>query len=169
MDCTSVYKNVNCCTSWRLPAHTCGAHYAWISCTTVRLYSRPVCVRLYCNLVLTNESSSKITFIWSSIGWQKKFWFGIILDSVCISSSIYVVFHTPLDVQILESMFCSFLAILQISQGSRALEEEKIKAYSTRLSWVATWAELGNSKHVMTISMAYGVVLLAFVMPGREK
>jgi hypothetical protein len=43
--------------------HLWCTHYAWISCTTVRLYSSPVCVRLYCNLVLTNESSSNITFM----------------------------------------------------------------------------------------------------------
>jgi hypothetical protein len=44
MDCTSVYTNVNCCSSWRHTyTHLWCTHYAWISCTTVRLYSSPVC------------------------------------------------------------------------------------------------------------------------------
>jgi hypothetical protein len=55
--CKLPYKLTPTCT------HLWCTHYAWISCTTVRLYSSPVCIGLYCNLVLTNESSSNITFM----------------------------------------------------------------------------------------------------------
>ena len=41
---------------------TC-THYAWISCTVVHLYRTPVSVHLYTELVLTNESPSRITFM----------------------------------------------------------------------------------------------------------
>ena len=43
--------------------HLCCTHYAWISCSTVRLYCSPVSAHLYCKLVLTNESPSRITFM----------------------------------------------------------------------------------------------------------
>ena len=46
-----------------LPTHTNCTYYAWISCTDVRLSLSPVSVHLYCKLVLTKESPSKITFM----------------------------------------------------------------------------------------------------------
>ena len=56
-NCTLLYKLTPTYT------HLWCTHFAWISCTTVHLYSILVCVRLYCNLVLTNDSSSKITLM----------------------------------------------------------------------------------------------------------
>jgi hypothetical protein len=63
--CTDgLYFFVNCCTTWQyINIHLWCTHYAWISCTAVRLYCSPVSVRLYCQLVLTNESPRKITLM----------------------------------------------------------------------------------------------------------
>ena len=63
--CTDgLYFCVHCCTTWHyLNIHLWCTHYAWISCTAVRLYCSPVSVRLYCQLVLTNESPTKIIFM----------------------------------------------------------------------------------------------------------
>ena len=68
MDYTSMYTTVQCTVyttvqwtllySWKLCTH-----YAWISCTAVRLYCSPVSVHLYCKLVVTNKSPSKITYM----------------------------------------------------------------------------------------------------------
>ena len=63
--CTDgLYFCVHYCTTWHyLNIHLWCTHYAWISCTAVRLYCSPVSVRLYCQLVLTNESPRKITLM----------------------------------------------------------------------------------------------------------
>ena len=53
-NCTMLYNLT-------LPTHTCVAHT--ILGSVVRVYCSPVSVHLYCKLVLTNESPSKITFM----------------------------------------------------------------------------------------------------------
>ena len=47
--CTDgLYFCVYCCTTWHyLKIHLWCTHYAWISCTTVRLYCSPVSVPMY--------------------------------------------------------------------------------------------------------------------------
>ena len=65
--CTSVWTTVHCCANWNQTyTHSLCTHYAWISCTVVRLYCSPVTVHINyrtCQFVLTNESPSKITFM----------------------------------------------------------------------------------------------------------
>ena len=44
-------------------AHMWCTHNDWISCTAVRVYCSSVSVHLCCKIVLTKESTSKITFM----------------------------------------------------------------------------------------------------------
>ena len=65
MECTSVYTTVLSAQHDTTYTHLWCPHYAWISCTPVRLYCSPVTVHLYCRTwrILTNEIPSKITFM----------------------------------------------------------------------------------------------------------
>ena len=58
--CTHLYTALQLAAN---DTHLWCTHYAWISCTTVRLYCSQVSVRLYCQFVLTNYSPSNITFM----------------------------------------------------------------------------------------------------------
>jgi hypothetical protein len=61
LDCTSVYT-----TSVQVDntfTHLRCTHFAWISCTAEHLYCSQVTVRLYCKLVLTNDSPTNITIV----------------------------------------------------------------------------------------------------------
>ena len=76
--CTDgLYFCVHYCTTWHyLNMHLWCTHYDWISCTAVCLYCSPVSVHLYCQLVLSNECTSKITFM-NCVGQSKLIFLGI--------------------------------------------------------------------------------------------